>query len=352
MAKIDKHIEIVVTSLRGLNFMSPKSREAIQAVLLKKYAHVDIVIINNASDLAELTFRRPDMVFLGIKFIPSNPDLGLSDPSKIWISEYLDEQGIPYTGSSHSAIALELDKELAKQCVAAAGLKTPRSLVVRSGERITPSEVTLSYPLFIKPTNRGGGTGIDAGSLVHNFTQLQLKVRSLSTGLRADALIEEYLPGREFSVAILRDVHTDHYSVMPIELIAPMNESGARFLSVQIKTMDTESNMEVTDKKLKARINALAVDAFRALGGRDYGRIDIRLDAMGVPHFLEANLVPSLKNNYGNYFPRACLLNINLKYEPMILQIASLAFRHRLAVDATPSAISLLAVPEPMAESA
>lgn len=182
----------------------------------------------------------------------------------------------------------------------------------------------LTYPVFIKPTNRGGGAGINAGSLAHNFHQLQTKVQALAATLQADSLIEEYLPGREFSVGILKDADDDRYSIMPIELIAPPDFSGARYLSAKIKSADTERYLAVDDDQLKMKINALAIKAFKTLGARDYGRIDIRLDSNGLPHFLEANLLPSLLNGYGN-FPKSCLLNIELEHAPMISRIVNLA---------------------------
>ena len=240
-----------------------------------------------------------------MKFVPSDPDLGLSDPNKIWISEYLDRCGICYTGSGHMAIELEMNKNLAKQRIAASGLRTPRFKVIDRNRQLATHEVALTYPLFVKPTNRGGGEGVDAASLVNDFSQLRSKVALLSAELRSDSLVEEYLPGREFSVGILKELRTSQYKVMPIELVAPLDKTGARILSAQIKSMDVESHFEVTDGKLKAMINELAINAFRALGARDYGRIDIRLDAAGRPHFLEANLLPSLMNNYGN-FPKTC----------------------------------------------
>jgi D-alanine-D-alanine ligase len=325
MAKRHKHIEIVASSRHELSSMGRTSREAVRAILLKEYDRVGITIVNNLADLAALVAERPDMVFLGMKFVPSNPELGLADPHKIWLSEYLDEYGINYTGSDHLAIELELSKELAKQRVAAAGLNTPRFQVIKRYKHLAPEDVTLTYPVFIKPTNRGGGAGIDTGSLAHDFHQLQAKVRSLSVELQSDALVEEYLPGREFSVGILKEAHADRYAVMPIELVAPPDISGARFLSARVKAADTERYLEVSDSDLKTKINAIAIEAFKALGARDYGRIDVRLDGHGVPHFLEANLLPSLLNEHGN-FPKACLLNIHLKHEPMIQRIVNLAF--------------------------
>ena len=123
--------------------------------------------------------------------------------------------------------------------------------------------------------------------------------------------------------------------------------------------MDTESHMKLADAGLAAKVNTLAINAFRALGANDYGRIDIRLDDSGTPHFLEANLLPSLRDNYGNYFPRACVIYRNLAYEPMILQIADLAFSRDNAatvafdkVDPLRNLAPLLVSPGPMFRAA
>src|SRR6185503_701270 len=98
----------------------------------------------------------------------------------------------------------------------------------------------LVFPLFIKPTDLGGGEGIDSSSVVHNFDELKLRVQSIAADLHSDSLVEEYLPGREFSVAILKSQHSTEFSVMPIELIAPADNRGQRILSREVKAADTE----------------------------------------------------------------------------------------------------------------
>jgi len=329
---INKHIEIVCSTEIVLSSMSRESRDAIAAVLSQHYDNVGITIVNNLSDLEALVERKPDLVFLGMKFIPRNPMLGLQDPDKIWLNQYLGEHEIVCTGSSYLAHELELNKPLAKQCAIDAGLNTSQFYVSRQNQPQTIEDITLTFPLFIKPTNRGGGLGVDMNSMVHNFEQLQSKVRSITTDFQSDSLIEEYLPGREFSVAILKDEHSDKFSVMPIELVAQPDKRGIRLLSGAVKSSNTEIVLAVTDKAIRSKVCALAMDVFHALGARDYGRIDIRLDESGTPQFLEANLIPSLISGYGS-FPKACVLNIDMDYEPMILSIVRLAFARELKVE-------------------
>lgn len=309
--------------------MSKVSCESIFAVLNQHYTDVGITVINNISDLEELITCRPDLVFLGMEFIPTNPTLGINDPNKIWLTDYLDDHEIAYTGSSKTAHALGRNKHLAKQRVLDANLMTSAFCVIVQNQILSRNYISLAFPLFIKPTNRGGGLGVDSDSVVHNFDQLRSKVYSMTTKLQSDALIEEYLPGREFSIAILKDVYSPRYSVMPIELVAPVDKNGARLLGRQIKSSNTEQVLEVIDEDIKSKIMSLALAVFYVLGGRDYGRIDIRLDASGTPHFLEANLIPSLISGYGS-FPKACVLNMGLEYEPMVLRIAQLGLAHNM----------------------
>ena len=129
-------------------------------------------MVNNLLDLKILVAKKPDLVFLGMKFIPVNPALGFSDPNKIWIADYLDENSIAYTGSNHSAHILELNKPLAKRRVLEAGLNTSTFCVALQNQTQNIADITPNYPVFIKPTNRGGGVGVDANSLAYTFKDL------------------------------------------------------------------------------------------------------------------------------------------------------------------------------------
>lgn len=338
MRKLDKHIEIVSSSALGLSSMGLQSRRAALTTLSKRYSHVGVTIVNTLSDLERLVARKPDLVFLGMKFLPVNPFLGLQDPDRIWVSEYLDRFGIPNTGSGSQAHRLELNKPLAKQRVLRAGLATAPFTVLRKNESFYAEQIALTYPLFVKPTDRGGGLGVNSQSLVRNFEELHTKVNSITTTLRTDSLVEEYLPGREFSVAILTDMYSERLSVMPIELCAPSNSNGESVLSQEVKTSNTEEVRDVTDQTLRKKIVTLASDAYRALGARDYGRIDIRLDGNGVPHFLEANLIPSLISGYGS-FPKACVMHMEMGYEAMILRIVALALSRKADVIAVQASV-------------
>lgn len=324
MIKSKKRIEIVRTSTKALSSMSKVSCDTIFDVLDKNFGDVRVTVVDNLLDLEALVNRRPDLVFLGMRFIHQDSESDLAEDNKIWLSEYLGEYGIACTGSTQMAYELERDKPLAKQCILGAGLSTPAFCVIEHDKPLSSiGDLRLTFPLFVKPTNRGGGSGIDSASVVHNIEHLNSKVRSIAAELQADSLVEEYLPGREFSVAILKEERSTEFSVMPIELVAPPDKAGVRMLGNKVKVSNTEQALAVTDEVMRTKVVKLALDVFCALGARDYGRIDIRLDASGIPNFLEANLIPSLISGYGS-FPKACVLNIGLEYEPMIMQIVKL----------------------------
>lgn len=322
--KINKHIEIVSSTQQGLSSMGEISRNSAKKALSKHYTRVDITIVNSLADLKALVARKPDLVFLGMTFLPVNPELGWLDQEKIWLSDYLEQNEIAFTGSAQAASSLERNKHHAKQRVLDTGLRTSPFFIAEQGSPLKATDITLQYPLFIKPSNRGGGLGIDSKSIVHNFDQLAAKVNSVASELQSDSIIEEYLTGREFSVAILRNENTDTFETMSLELIAPADEDGVRILSSMVKELNAERFTGVTDTTIQSDITNLALGVFHALGARDYGRIDIRLDSNGDAHFLEANLLPSLMEGYGS-FPKACWLNNQIDYESMLLTIVRMA---------------------------
>lgn len=318
VAKIDKHIEIIRTSIKGLSSMSVKSSDALFSVLSKNYETVGITTVNNVNDLKDVVSKRPDLVFVGFKYLP-----GSMLRSKVWVSDYLDRHKIAHTGSPQIAIQLEQDKSLAKQRMLELGIATSTYTVIKNGT-YPDIQNPADFPLFVKPASLGAGQGVDDKSIVHNQMQLYDKIQSLSDNFAADALIEKYLSGREFSVAILKDEFSDNYFGMPLELLPGADINGDFMLSHRLKSGALETPVTaVTDKTLHDKLVKIAIEAFHALGARDYGRIDIRLDAFGKPHFLEANLIPCIIEGSGN-FPKACMLNKNLDYETIITHIVRL----------------------------
>ncbi len=318
---MSKRIEIVSSTIAGFSSMGASSRLGILDVLRKYYSSVEISIVNNIEDLSSLVGRRPDLVFLGMDMLPYDKKIILGDQINIWVSEYLDQNNIAYTGSAKKALYLESNKPLAKQLVINQGLKSSKFYVTSPDSQFI--NLDLKFPQFIKPVDGGGGKGVDADSVAHNEDQANFKVASILKKYNCNSLVEEYLTGREFSVSLLKNIDSDRLNVMPIELVATPDNKGNRMLSRRVKSSNSEEVLAVDDGPLKTKINNLAVKVFNGLGGRDYGRVDIRLDNKGEPFFLEANFIPSLIDGYGS-FPKACSVNLGMSFEEMLQHIVTL----------------------------
>lgn len=313
-------------------------------VLRKHYARVEVSNINTAADIQKLTDKQPDLVFLGVKNLPDN-SFGKLETDKIWISESLDFSGINYTGSRRAAIELDQNKHSAKKVIADAGLSTADFFTAIPDEYSKAADLPIDFPLFIKPPKEGGGSGIDSNSIVRDFSAYKKKVQSISDEFSSFALVERYLTGREFSVAILAGSKPDELLAMPVEIIAHQNAIGDRILSQKIKADDVELVIGVTDARLKIILSEFAKDAFIALGARDYGRIDIRMDEKGNAHFLEANLIPGLaQHDFISYFTSACQINESISYESMVLAIVEIGLARTESAEVLPKAgLELLA---------
>jgi len=309
--------------------MGQKSCEMIKAILELHYERVEINLINDLYDLDQLVAKQPDLVFLGIKLLPNGKNSLHKPLSKVWVSAYLDSKGINYTGSNAQAIALDFNKPNAKKLVKAAGLNTSEYFIARHGQYHSMFMLPFSFPMFIKPPNTGGGKGIGADSVVRNLPAFKRKIQSIANDFQSCALVEKYLSGREFSVAILEMIESDELLAMPVELVTDQNEQGDRILGQKVKKDDAEHVIAIKEPILKQAVVDLAINVFKLLEARDYGRIDIRLDENGVPHFLEANLIPGVAmHNFTSYFTAACWINQSMNYENMILRIVELGLAH------------------------
>ena len=114
--KIDKHIEIVTTQIAGLNLMPKATQDIIFGTLEEHYSNVSLTVIETENDLKKLAQRRPDLVFSGIKYLGFNAKSTRRESTeKIWLTDFLDEHDILYTGSARRALELEFDKGKAKK---------------------------------------------------------------------------------------------------------------------------------------------------------------------------------------------------------------------------------------------
>ncbi|MDC0544447.1 D-alanine--D-alanine ligase [Candidatus Pelagibacter sp.] len=317
--KIDKKIEIVVVpNLGELNSHQDNvgiilEEKKIQRILSKRYKHVLITEINSMDDLVQLARRKPDLVFSGVKYFCFNN-------KKIWLNDYLEIFLIPYIASSKAALDNESDKNRAKNIMQQNDIRTADYFITNPGEYIKESSIPIKFPLFIKPITGGDSRGVDKNSLVFNFEEFTAKVLDIKLKLNTSSLVETYLAGKEYSVGIFEDSIDGSLRAMPIEIIVKKNIDGYCILDFDVKKNDEEEVVLVSDKKIFKKLTEIAKNSFVALGGKSLGRIDIKMDHLGVPHFIEANLMPGLRKGY---FYRSCVLNLDMSYDDMIFSIAN-----------------------------
>ena len=317
--KINKSIEIVIVHNPGeKNFHQDNvgiilEENKILKILSQRYSEVVITKIQHKKDLDRLLKRKPDLVFSGVKYFNFNNE-------KVWLNDCLEAYGIRYIASSRAALDNESDKNKAKKLIVKANIKTADFFVATPDEHEHSSSIPIPFPLFIKPVKGGDSRGIDSNSVAYNFASFKKKVLEIKTKHNLSSLVETYLPGKEYSVGIFQDSIKGTLRAMPIQIIVKKNTNGHRILDFNVKKDDEEKVIAVTDTKIFKKISKLAKEAFKALGGKSLGRIDIKMNERGVPHFMEANLMPGLRKGY---FYRSCLLNLDMNYDDMILNIAN-----------------------------
>ena len=320
--KQDKYIEVVISPLSGLNIMTPDSCGEICNILKNHFTKVETTVIKKKANLESLIKKRPDLVFSGVKYVGFTKDsVHRESKDKIWLSEYLESKGISCTASKVAALKLEFNKVLAKEEMQRNNINTAPFFVAEPGQYKKNKGLPLPFPLFIKPIYEGNGKGIDQNSIVGNFDTFEKKVKSIYEELKTSSLVEKYLSGREFTVGVFDSGLNGEKIAMPVELMAMPDEHGNKILSIEAKTQDKEQLIFIQDAKERERIGEFAKKAFTALGARDYGRIDIRMDENGVPYFLEGNLMPGL-NPHKSYFIKTCKINGQANFEEAILRIA------------------------------
>ncbi len=276
----------------------------------------------------------------------------------------LDVYGIAYTFSDPLVMTLSLHKGLTKTVLRDAGVPTPRfALVEGSGFRgpesgvrsqesgvtgqpdavppdscllppascllspdsWTPDSCPLDFPLFIKPVAEGTGKGVDPSSIVHDLPALRRGCQRLIEKFHQPVLVEEYLPGREFTVGLIGGgERAAVLGTMEIVLRATAEPNVYSYTNKELseERVDYPPVSGKTDPTVR-EAEAIALHAWRALGGRDAGRIDLRCDAAGRPQFIEANPLAGL-HPWHSDLPMLCTA-VGIPYVELIRRIVASA---------------------------
>jgi lysine 2,3-aminomutase len=241
----------------------------------------------------------------------------------------LDAYEIPYTFSDSVVLALTLDKALTKQVIRDLGLPTPDFLLVRTMDDL--SRLKLEFPLFAKPVGEGTGKGIGPQSKCNSMVELAAVCQELLTRFKEPVLVETYLPGREFTVGIV-GTGDEAEAVGMIEVVLKDNAEAHAYSYKNKENCEELVLYSSVDGDIAEKCRELAVKAWKGLGCRDAGRIDLRLDAQGTPNFLEVNPLAELHPQHSD-LPIICS-TVGISYDELMSSIIKSALK-RLPAAAT-----------------
>jgi len=317
----------------------PDTIQAVADALAEQY---QVSLINADLDAFEkLRALRPDLVF--------NMSEGLFGASReAQIPALLEMLQLPYTGSDPLTLGLCLDKYRTKEILSYHGIATPAFALI---EQATQLPAGLKYPLLVKPPLEGSSKGITDSSLVRNTAELERELERIRVNYAQPALVEEFLSGREFTVALLGN--GADLRVLPIvEIDFSTLPSGANpIYSYEAKWLwDTEdAPLQIfhcparLEPLLQRSIETLCRRAFLHLGCRDWCRIDVRLDSSGLPQIIEVNPLPGVlpRPEQNSCFPKAARA-AGLSYQEMICNVAAAACKRLGLVEKTDAHCRLL----------
>ena len=275
---------------------------------------------------ARLAAERPDIVF-NIAEGQSGPNREAHVPA---ICEFF---GVPYTASDPLTLCLAHHKARAKEVFAARGVPTP---AWRTAHGTAPADLPDSGPWIVKPVHEGSSMGIAEASVCDTHAAVAARVRDIAAQYDQPALIEAFLGGREFTVAILGNgAEARALPLVEIALSAlpagavPVYGYEAKWLwDVPESPLDIFQCPAQVDGATARAIEDVALRAFHVLGCRDWARVDVRLDHADRPHVLEINPLPGILPDprQNSCFPKAARA-AGLDYDSLILTVLDIALR-------------------------
>lgn len=294
----------------------------IKNVLSKKYLSVDTLAVNSdiKSLIRKVNSYSPDVILNFVESVEGVSNL------ESYIAGFFDLLGIPYTGNNPISLGNCLIKSRTKQILDSYGIKTPRHFITKLHRIPTPKELLLRYPMILKLAREDASIGISEFSVVNDYESLKQRLQYLYNTYNQEVLIEEYIDGRELNVAILGD------QLLPISEIRfdGLPEELPKIITYEAKWSPDSIYYKHTtprcpaplEKKLKLKIEQMALAAYKALECRDYARVDIRLNNKNVPYVIEVNPNPDISPDSG--FVRSAAA-AGISYEDLLFKLTQMA---------------------------
>lgn len=260
-------------------FESPATIEAVTAALERTGAHVELIDVG--PDIYFQLEKRRDRIDLVFNNAEGLDEKELREAIVPFFCEHLN---IPYTGSSPKTFINKMDKATAKKIVAYDAVPTARFQLMKPGEKLKD----LSFPLMVKPCSEGTSIGISQKSKVNDILELNEVVESIYTHFNQPALVEEFLPGNEYTVGLIGN---HMLPILEIDFAKIPGQPQVRDPHVKDIENPYISHLDWTDRA--KQFAKFAIAAHEALEVRDYNRMDFR-ERDNQLYFLEANVIPGI----------------------------------------------------------
>ncbi len=268
---------------------SPETVEIISGALEKK-GHRVVTLGGGAQFLDNIRREKVAIVF------NISEGRGNYRSREAQVPAVLEMLDIPYTGSDPLCLAVCLDKPIAKKLVTMAGIPTPKWLIIADAKELAQVDWKgFPFPAIIKPAYEGSSKGIRLTSLAGNVKQAEAEVKRISKGYNQPVMVEEFIDGDEVTVGVIGNSPPKLVGMMRV---VPKQRPKHFVYSLEVKRdylnlVDYESPVKLP-KPVLQKLEKYSLNAFKALGCRDFSRVDFRVGHDGTPYFLEINPLPGL----------------------------------------------------------
>jgi D-alanine-D-alanine ligase len=229
-----------------------------------------------------------DIVWSALYHITPNDAFIGRNAAGTWVADVLDERKIPYIGSDSRTMKAMIDKFETHEILAAAGVAVPAHILLRSGE----DAAAVTYPAFVKPICESRSVGISDDSVVHDEEELRRRIAFIEREFDQPALVEEFLPGDEYTALVLGNGKTRE-CLPGMVTVESKHYKSYRILRSDLRGVGLTRISLAGERTEEAR--RIADDAAEAMGCLDHVRIDMRVDKGGRLRIIEVNGIPGLK---------------------------------------------------------
>lgn len=309
----DGHIEAMATRSQVLAGTSPTWIDLSEVGVLEEREHVVRALVavgfrasifNMNSDVKRLfqfiEEKEPDIIF---NLCESVGNEAIHEMHVAGLYELLE---VPYTGASAFALGTCQNKSRAKEILSYHKVPTPRFTIYKNIGEVNSDDLELKFPLIVKPMLEDASVGVDKNSVVQDFVALKKRVRYVFQNYDQPAIVEEYIEGREINVALLGNKRP---IVLPISEIdfSGLPADYPRIVTYNGKWMQGTDEFSGTVGVCPAPLSPetekfakeIALKAYRAMGCRDYARVDMRLDKNNKLFVIEVNPNPDISDDAG-----------------------------------------------------